>query len=176
MVQLNLPFDRDLTDNEKHWFREAHSEGYGHIPQPDPPKSPVKGDLKEGLRGGKPALSHMPLGALRWAARAFQYGSSKYERGNYLRPQVDRRADFDRLGMYIDATLRHIFEVTTEMEYMRGNADLDQGPYTLVGGYPDSESKLPHLAHALCSLMMAIQQGINAGILVEDPGTPWEAK
>lgn len=135
-----------------------------------------KGDMKEGLRGGKPALSHMPLGALTWAARVFQYGSQKYERGNYLRPQVDKRADFDRLEAYIDAALRHILAVTTEMEWMRGNTDLDQGYQLLIGAYQDSESKLPHLAHALCSLMMAIQQGINAGILPADPGKPWEGK
>lgn len=129
-----------------------------------------KSDMKEGLRGGKPSLSHMPIGALTWAARVFQYGAKKYERGNYLRPQVDKRADFDRLEAYIDAALRHIYAVTTEMEWMRGNTDLDQGYQLLIGGYQDSESKLPHLAHALCSLMMAIQQGINAGILPADPG------
>ncbi len=137
--------------------------------------APTK-DLKAGVGGKKPQLSHMPPGALTWAARAFQYGSTKYARGNYLRPTVDRLADFDRLEAYIDATLRHIFAVTREMEWMRGNTGMEQGYQFLVGAFPDGESRLPHLCHALCSLMMAIQQGIDAGILVEDPGTPWEAK
>lgn len=129
----------------------------------------MKADMKEGLRGGKPQLSQIPGGPLVWCARVLQYGAKKYARGNYLLPQVDKRADLDRLSAYLDAALRHIYAVTTEIEWHRGNTDLD-GPYTLAGGYLDSESKLPHLAHALCSVMMAIQQGINAGILVEDPG------
>lgn len=137
--------------------------------------SPAKGDLKDSLYGKKPQLSHMPMAALVWAARAFQYGAQKYERGNYLRPQVDKRADFDRLEAYIDATLRHIFSVTTEMEWARGNTPLE-GSQVLVAGFTDTESGLPHLAHALCSLMMAIQQGVDAGILVQDPGQAWENK
>ena len=136
----------------------------------------TKTDLKEGLRGKKPQLTQLPLGALTWAVRAYQYGAQKYARGNYLLPQVDRLADFDRLSAYLDASLRHIFAVTTEMEWMRGNTNLDEGYQMLTGAYQDYESGLPHLCHALCSLIMAIQQGINAGILPADPGTPWENK
>jgi hypothetical protein len=131
------------------------------------------GDLKAGVGGVKPQLSHLPLGALTYAARAFQYGSGKYARGNYRRPTVDKLADFDRLAAYIDASLRHLFAVTTEMEWRRGNTELT-GLHLMTGGYPDAESGLPHLCHALCSLIMAIQQGIDSGILPEDPGTPWE--
>jgi hypothetical protein len=174
LEQLELPF----TENEKSWFAGTWPANREPLPQPDPAgggpyrTAPTK-DLKAGVGGRKPQLSHMPAAALAWAARAFQYGSSKYARGNYRRPTVDKLADFDRLQAYIDASLRHIFAVTTEMEWMRGCTELS-GPQLLIGGWPDSESRLPHLAHALCSLMMAIQQGVDAGILVEDPGTPWE--
>jgi hypothetical protein len=157
------------------------------IPKPDeddfwapseygpPPPAPRTKDLKAGVGGVKPQLSQLPSAPLTWAARTFQYGAQKYERGNYLRPQVDRRADLDRLSAYIDAALRHIYAATTEIEWQRGCTELE-GTQLLIGGYPDAESGLPHLAHALTSLMMAIQQAVNAGILVEDPGTPWSDK
>jgi hypothetical protein len=166
--QLELPFNEGLTEYEKLWFEGPNGNELAKA-------SPVKGDLKAGVGGKKPQLSQVPIGAMTWIARAMQYGCSKYERGNYLRPQVDKVADLDRLSAYIDAGLRHIYAVTTEIEWMRGNTDLS-GPHTLIGAYPDVESKLPHLAHALCSLVMAVQQGINAGILPEDPGTPWEVR
>lgn len=163
-------FDDMLTGTERRWFSAGgvYSEASVQV------QTPTK-DLKAGVGGKKPQLSHMPLGALTWAARAFQYGSSKYARGNYRRATVDKLADFDRLEAYIDATLRHIFAVTTEMEWTRGCTDVE-GVQLMAGAWPDVESRLPHLCHALCSLMMAIQQGIDAGILPEDPGTPWETK
>jgi hypothetical protein len=180
MTQLEFNFQSDFTDAEQQrWFEYAvimeRETMYEATPKtvvvPQEPKG-TKGDLKRGLGGVKPQLSQIPGGALAWAARAAQYGGQKYERGNYLRPTVDKLADLDRLSSYIDATMRHLFAVTGEIEWQRGNTSME-GTDLLVGGYLDNESGLPHLAHALISLMFAIQQGINAGILVEDPGTPW---
>lgn len=167
-------FEKYLRPEEAKFFQPPYTTDDRDVVLPDL-RPRVKGDMKQGLTGCKAQLSQVPLGALTWASRAFQYGAQKYERGNWLRPQVDKRADLDRLSAYLDAALRHLFAVTTEIEWMRGNTELE-GPHTLIGNYPDTESRLPHLAHALCGLMMAVQQGINAGILAEDPGTPWEAR
>lgn len=161
MTQLELPF----TKEEEDWFAQGVADRVVA-------KEAAK-DLKAGVGGKKAQLSHLPLGALTWAARAFQYGSSKYVRGNYLRPTVDKLADFDRLEAYLDATLRHILATTTEMEWARGCTELE-GRHLLAGAFLDGDSKLPHLCHALASILMAVQQGIDAGILPEDPGTPWE--
>jgi hypothetical protein len=36
-------------------------------------------------------------------------------------------------------------------------------------------SGLPHVAHAVASLNMAIAQAVNGELLPADPGKPWEA-
>ena len=53
------------------------------------------------------------------------------------------------------------------MEFAAISPDLDTD-----GKFP--ASKLPHLAHAAASLMMAIEQATTNGLLPDDPGRPWE--
>lgn len=76
---------------------------------------------------GKPRTDLLPSGALMGTAAVFEYGSRKYSANNW------------RLGIplsrLIDALLRHTFA------FMGGEDN-------------DPESGLPHLDHALCSLMM----------------------
>ena len=47
-------------------------------------------------------------------------------------------------------------------------ADTDVTPGSKIGA-----SMLPHVAPACASLMMAITQATDAGLLPKDPGTPW---
>lgn len=136
--------------------------------------SPVKGDMKAGLINGKPQLSQFPLAAMIYATRAFEYGNSKYERGNYLRPTVDTLADFDRLLAYIDAGLRHLTKVTLEMNRVRGCTEMSKVDLMAGAICTDLESGLPHLCGAITSIAMGIQQAVDAGLIPADPGRPWE--
>lgn len=145
-----------------------------------------KADLKEGLRSGrKPDITHVRTPLLNYVARACEYGSDKYERANYLRSAGETQADdFKRLRQYLRAAQSHLGAVLDAMELHQANdsdltdtggmataaycADTDEMPGAKVGA-----SKLPHLAHAAASLMMAITQATTYGILPADPGTPW---
>lgn len=80
---------------------------------------------------GKPQLSLLPWDALEAVARVLEYGIRKYGVRDSWRtvPDGHRR--------YVDAALRHLAAVA-------------QGEDT------DSESGLPHLAHAACSALFAL--------------------
>lgn len=138
----------------------------------------VKGDMKEGLTGGKPMLSEIPHAALVYAARGFEYGHSpgKYERGNYLRPQVDLLADFHRMQFYLDAVFRHGTKLTTEMNRALGCTDKTKEDLIKAANTVDIESGLSHLTGMLANLMMAVQQAVDAGLIPADPGQPWLKK
>lgn len=75
---------------------------------------------------GKPPLSRLPRAALEQTALVLEYGARKYTWDNWLKCDDVRR--------YHDAALRHIV------------ADASGEPL-------DLESRLPHLAHAIASLM-----------------------
>lgn len=139
------------------------------------PKVKTKVDLKV---TNKPQLSQVPYDALVYASKGFEYGCApwKYKRGNYLIPTPDLLAAFDRLALYLDAGLRHLTKVTTAMNRARGctdmaDADLKAGAYA-----EDPESGLPHLVGGVCSIMMAIQQAVDAGLLPAELGQPWESR
>ena len=74
---------------------------------------------------GKPELAHLPFAQLEQVARVLDYGAAKYSRDNW------KQGDFMR---YASACLRHLFA-------------------RLKGDRLDSESGLPHLAHAACCLL-----------------------
>lgn len=74
---------------------------------------------------GKPELAHLPFTQLEAVARVLDYGAAKYSRDNW------QRGDFIR---YASACLRHLFA-------------------RLKGDRLDSESGLPHLAHAACCIL-----------------------
>lgn len=140
--------------------------------------TPVKGDMKEGLTAGKPCLSEIPHAPLVYAARGFEYGHSpgKYERGNYLRPQVDRLADFHRMQFYLDAVFRHGTKLTTEMNRALGCTDCSEVKLKAAAMAQDEESGLSHLCGMLANLMMLVQQAVDAGLIPADPGQPWLKK
>jgi hypothetical protein len=130
-----------------------------------------KGDMKAGVRGVKAPLYQLPLAPLVWASRAFQYGATKYADGNYLRSPA-AGTDEERLLDYLSAAARHLFAWVTEIQRMRGGAPTARNRQEAL--YAPDESGLPHGAHLLASLLMAVQQAVEAGLLPEDPGVTWE--
>jgi hypothetical protein len=103
---------------------------------------------------GKVALELIPLRVLTGMARVFGYGAKKYERGNWHLAD-----DGNAIGRYIGAILRHLGEV----QRPDGTYDLEQ--LMVV----DAESGLPHIDHALCSLVMLRGIAIKLGAPA-DPG------
>lgn len=152
---------------------------------------PVVKDMKEGLTSARKAdITHVRKAFLTYTARPCELGSVKYERSNFLRPATPvaggapLAADFVRFRAYLRAAASHIVEALDAMELhqagdpnlldedgMRRAAyaeDTDVTPGAKVGA-----SRLPHVAHACASLMMAVTQATNSGLLPADPGTPW---
>jgi hypothetical protein len=80
---------------------------------------------------GKPEFRLIPQVALLEVAKVMTFGAKKYA------PDNSRKVD-NAHSRYLDAALRHI------------NAHL-------IGQHKDPESDLSHLAHAVCSLMMAME-------------------
>ena len=77
---------------------------------------------------GKEKLRLIPRKAMVAGARVREYGIDKYNGDNYQQvPAIE----------FVDATLRHIYKY-------------------LEGQQIDPESGLPHLHHALCSMMLAV--------------------
>jgi hypothetical protein len=77
--------------------------------------------------GGKPRLDLLPWGAVLACAETLTYGAQKYGEGNWSRVPNGRTR-------YLAAALRHVIAFAQ-------------------GEWLDAESGLPHLAHALTSLM-----------------------
>jgi len=86
---------------------------------------PARGGVK--LDQGKPRMELLPPDVLIQIAAVFTYGANKYGDRNWEKG--------GRWGRWMGAALRHCFA-------------------WLAGEENDDESGLPHLAHALCSLMM----------------------
>ena len=83
----------------------------------------------------KPDFTLVPFDALEGAVRAFMYGMEKYSRDNWKNvPDGERR--------YMSAALRHLGKAVDGEEL-------------------DSESALPHLDHAICSLLIARWHAFN---------------
>jgi len=80
---------------------------------------------------GKPEFRLVPQVALLEVAKVMTFGAKKYAPDNWRKVE-------NAHSRYIDAALRHI------------NAHL-------IGQHKDPESDLSHLAHAVCSLMMAME-------------------
>lgn len=142
-------------------------------------------DLKEALSTGRKAdITHVRTGIMRYIARACEYGDAKYERANYLRYLPTFKEDFQRLRQYLRASANHILETLDSMEeHQSQDPELEDRAGMEMAAYakdtdakedcPIGASGLPHLAHAAASLMMAIEQAIDCGLLPRDPGQPW---
>lgn len=133
----------------------------------------------------KADTSHVRMGIKRFIGRVCTYGSIKYQRANFLRPLGKTpKADFERFRAYLRAAQDHIGETLDVMEKLEAsNPDLNNLRDLALACYaadtsPGNEhvgpSNLPHVAHAAASLMMGIQQAIDAGLLPKDPGPAWE--
>jgi hypothetical protein len=141
-------------------------------------------DLKEALGArSKPDITHIRTPMLVYGSRACEYGNDKYERANYLRPVDGMRANFERYRAYIRATVSHLIKTLDDMEmHQSGDPDLQDSVGMMVAAYAkDTDagikfpaSGLPHVAHAVASLNMAIAQAVNGELLPADPGKPWE--
>lgn len=146
-------------------------------------------DLKEGLSSSRKAdTTHMRRSFQIYTCRPCEYGSDKYERANFMRRLHDgaepTAADFERFRKYLRAARDHIDECLESMERHQSQdpkladvngmkmaayaIDTDVTPGSKIGA-----SRLPHVAPACASLMMAITQATDCGLLPKDPGTPW---
>lgn len=131
------------------------------------------GDRKP--RGLKPPLYLVPFAPIAWMARIFQFGISpgKYSRGNWRQP-VAGESPRQKAQEYYRAAIGHVW---SEMEHNERAIEAEmagQPPgvgLALDGG--EGGSSGPHLAHALCSLAMAIQGLVDAGLAPADFGQPW---
>lgn len=152
-------------------------------------------DMKEGLSSSrKPDITHVRLPFLVYTARPCEWGSVKYERANFLRPVspegytgTPTAADFMRFRAYLRAGAAHLFEVLDALErHLAGDPQLQdvegmkRAAYAVdtdvAPGSKHGASMLPHVAPVCSSLMMAITQAVECGLLPPDPGTPWDAK
>lgn len=114
------------------------------------------GDLKVSKAAAKAPLGMIPLRALTGTARVFQYGGKKYAPGNFLLASKDDGA----LDRYASALLRHL----------EGMQD-PNGLFTAATvAEVDEESGLPHIDHAICSLIMLRSIAMKDGLLKVDPG------
>lgn len=104
----------------------------------------------------KVPLAMVPQQALIGTARIFGYGAKKYAPGNWYGANLADGAG----ERYISAAFRHLVA-------MQG----PDGLYTTdTLGQRDDESGLPHLDHAICSLIMLRGILVKNGALPADPG------
>ncbi len=139
------------------------------------------GDMKHGLGGARPQMSILPRIGLVYGGRALEYGADKYARGNYHGPppaKLGENAEAKRLLGYVDAAMRHLTHVSDQINRALGTggdvaaacAALDD---EASGGFP--ASNLPHLAHALASLLIGVSCAADGKLIPEDPGQPWQS-
>lgn len=139
------------------------------------------GDMKHGLGGARPQMSILPRTGLICGGRAIEYGADKYARGNYHGPppaKLGADAGAKRLLGYIDAAMRHLTHVSDAVNRALGTGGDVAAACAVVddeasGGFP--ASMLPHLSHALASLLIGVSCGVDDKLLPADPGQPWKA-
>lgn len=139
------------------------------------------GDMKHGLGGARPAMSILPRTGLVHGGRAIEYGADKYARGNYHGAppaKLGEHAEAKRLLGYIDAAMRHLTHVSDKINRALGTGGDVNAAASVVddeasGGFP--ASNLPHLDHALASLLIGVSCAVDGGLLPVDPGQPWKA-
>lgn len=123
---------------------------------------------------GKPTVSAVPYHALVHVIRVFEYGAAKYNRGNFLRsappatgPLVLPTPEETRWARYVDAAGRHVLQAGDAANH-RADGLISKEEY--FRRQVDPESGLLHAAHAVCGLLMALQQAVEAGLIPPDPG------
>lgn len=138
-----------------------------------------QGDMKilRNLRESRPELSILPYNGMVYGSRGTEYGADKYARGNYFGAPPANVDPVDRFAEYLSAAMRHLGKIAQAINVAKGTggdaraacADLDT---EASGGFPPS--MLPHIAHAIAGLNIAVECGINDGLLPADPGQPWK--
>lgn len=150
-------------------------------------------DMKEALSSTRKAdTTHVRKAFQDYVARPCEYGSEKYQRANFLRfvpdgvPHSEPNAsDFERFRAYLRAARGHIDDVLESMErHQAGDPGLTDVPGMKTAAFAiDTDTKpgqalgaslLPHVAPACASLMMAVTQATDCGLLPKDPGQPWK--
>lgn len=122
----------EKSSHDKHYGPEAFVPPSPQVgKQFSPGGESFKGGEGVKMDQGKPQFGLIPQNALLEVAKVMTYGAKKYAPGNWKK--VD-----DAHARYVEAALRHI------------NAHLR-------GLRMDDESNLKHLAHAVASLMMAME-------------------
>lgn len=151
-------------------------------------------DMKESLSSARKAdTTHVRFAFEVYTSRPCEYGTAKgYERGNYRRPtgegphNTPTAEDFKRFASYLRAARDHISRTLDRMETHRAGdprfEDIDgmrRAAYAVdtdvMPGSKEGPSLLPHVAPACSSLMMAIVQAADCGLLPADPGPSWAA-
>lgn len=151
-------------------------------------------DMKESLSSARKAdTTHVRFAFEVYTSRPCEYGTAKgYERGNYRRPtgegphNTPTADDFNRFASYLRAARDHISRTLDRMETHRAGdprfEDIDgmrRAAYAVdtdvMPGSKEGPSLLPHVAPACSSLMMAIVQAADCGLLPADPGPSWAA-
>jgi Domain of unknown function (DUF5664) len=133
-------------------------------------------DAKTGT--DRPKLSILPYNGMVHGANAVTYGAAKYARGNYFGPPPAAVEPVDRFLEYLDAAMRHIGKIAHAINIAKGTGGDQRAACALPddeasGGFP--ASNLPHIAHAIAGLMIAVECGVNDGLLPADPGQPWKS-
>lgn len=136
------------------------------------------GDMKHGLTGDRPQLSLIGEHSEIYQCRGTAYGAAKYSRGNYHGPAPEGVAPDARIMGYVDAAMRHLRAVAQAYNVALGTGGDTRAAIALPdmmasGGFP--ASGLPHLAHAIAGLGIAIECAVADGLLPADPGQPWKA-
>lgn len=125
----------------------------------------------------RPRLSLQQYNAAVWKTRATDYGADKYARGNYHRPPPAGVESVAQIVEYLDAALRHLGKVAQAVNVAYGTGG-DVGEALACvddessAGFPPS--MLPNLAHVLSGLSIAVEIGVQSGIMPADPGQPWK--
>lgn len=124
----------------------------------------------------RPKLSILQYNGMVYSASGTTFGSEKYARGNFHGPRPEGVEPVDRFLEYLDAAMRHIGKIAHAINVAKGT----RGDQIAACALPDDEasggfpaSNLPHIAHAIAGLMIAVECGVADGLLPADPGQPW---
>ena len=125
----------------------------------------------------RPKLSILQYNGMVYSAAGTTYGADKYARGNYFGKLPTGVSAVDRFLEYLDAAMRHIGKMAHAINVAKGTGGDQRAACALPddeasGGFP--ASNLPHIAHAIAGLMIAVECGVTDGLLPADPGQPWK--
>lgn len=138
----------------------------------------AKRDAHERVTCTRPQLSILPYNGKIYGTRGVCYGADKYARGNYFGPPPEGVTPVARFLGYLDAAARHLGKIAHAVNVALGTGGDAVAACAVVddeasGGFPPS--MLPHMAHAIAGLMIAVECGVHDGLLPADPGEPWKA-